>query len=122
MHRGLLPFISFIIQSQADENLAKVVSKVADLPFSVVYNDMLKSVTVQKPSSDELERVKNILLQFGFEQWENKSEDCVKGQFFDTKQQIRIMKQVKNTGVADIRCFFYFLLNENKFLYNQKIR
>ncbi len=65
------PLLALLYNHMADENLAKVVSKVADLPFSVVYNDMLKSVTVQKPSSDELERVKNILLQFGFEQWEN---------------------------------------------------
>ncbi|MGF9908939.1 DUF3349 domain-containing protein [Brevibacillus sp. HB1.2] len=63
------PLMSLLYEHMSDRNLAEVISFITGKEVAIALNDIHKSVSTKQLSEQELNMVREKLLEHGFEKW-----------------------------------------------------
>jgi hypothetical protein len=64
-----LPLLALLGEQLSDRNLAEVVACAFDIDYEYVFNDIYRARSIDAPSPEAVEKVKQSLLPYGYENW-----------------------------------------------------
>jgi hypothetical protein len=64
-----LPLLALLSQVMSDHNLAEVVADAFNMAYGQVLNDIYRARSIDVPSTEALEKIKQQLLPHGYENW-----------------------------------------------------
>ncbi|MNJ50969.1 hypothetical protein D3C77_462610 [compost metagenome] len=63
------PIMCLLYEYMSDRNLAEVISSITEKDIAIILNDIQKSVSVNLPSDEVMQKIRKKLLPYGFEEW-----------------------------------------------------
>ncbi|WP_413172391.1 DUF3349 domain-containing protein [Anabaena azotica] len=67
--QSYLPLLALLSEEMSDRNLAEVVAYYSGKDYSVVLNDVYRVQSIDVPTSEAIDNLKERLLVCGYEQW-----------------------------------------------------